>query len=147
MESSISGEKQNQPGFADSVEGGVLSLRKQRRSSGGGLNAAHDALTAEQRQWLTSRRPVVRIGVTSIPPQVFHDPETGELSGLCIDFIDDLARVLSYRFEVVYFATWNAMMQAAFARDIDVIYAAQKTPSRMESFLFTKPYLLSTIRS
>lgn len=110
-------------------------------SSGGGLNAAHDALTAEQRQWLTSRRPVVRIGVTSIPPQVFHDPETGELSGLCIDFIDDLARVLSYRFEVVYFATWNAMMQAAFARDIDVIYAAQKTPSRMESFLFTKPYL------
>jgi len=110
-------------------------------STAGGLYAAKDVLTVEQRQWLSARSNVVRIGVTAIPPQVFHDPETGKLSGLCIDFIDELEKVLSYRFEIVYFNTWNAMMDAAFAHDIDVIYAAQQTPSRMGAFLFTDPYL------
>jgi PAS domain S-box-containing protein len=100
-----------------------------------------DVLTPELRQWLTAQSSPIRIGVTSIPPQVFRDTETDALSGLCIDFIHEIEQILAHRFEVVYYNTWNEMMGAAFARNIDVVYAAQKTPSREAAFLFTDPYL------
>ena len=100
-----------------------------------------DVLRPDLRQWLSSQGGPIRIGVTSIPPQVFRNPDTGELTGLCMDFIREIEQVLGYRFEVVYYATWNAMMGAALLHDIDVVYAAQQTPSREGIFLFTEPYL------
>lgn len=103
--------------------------------------AQRDVLTPDLRQWLSSQGGPIRIGVTSIPPQVFRNPDTGELTGLCIDFIREIERVLWYRFEVVYYDTWNEMMGAAFSHDIDAVYAAQQTPSREGVFLFTEPYL------
>ncbi len=107
----------------------------------GRVSAHPEILTVEQRQWLSAPGRVVRIGVTSIPPQVFCNPDTGELSGMCIDFIRELEEILEYHFELVYFPTWNEMMGAAFLRHIDVVYAAQKTPSREELFLFSDSYL------
>lgn len=119
----------------------MCGLARAADAPSGIAQADQDPLSPQQRQWLTTRYSPIRIGVTSIPPQVFRSPEDGALSGLCIDYIDEMEKVLSCRFEVVYFDTWAAMMEAAFARDIDVVYAAQKTPSREKAFLFTRPYL------
>lgn len=130
-------------GFALAVLFGLLcrvGARAADEQQRGG-SALSDVLTVEQRNWLRAPGRVVRIGVTSIPPQIFRDPATGKLSGLCIDFIRELEQVLGYRFEVVHFTTWNEMMGAAFMRDIDVVYAAQRTPSREAAFLFSEPYL------
>lgn len=104
-------------------------------------SAHQDILRPQLRQWLTSRQRPIRIGVTAIPPQIFRDPKDGTLSGLCIDFIREIESHLGYSFEIVFFETWNAMMEAAFAREIDVVYATQTTPSRQEAFAFTEPYL------
>ena len=97
-------------------------------------------LDESQRIWLHKHAPI-RVGVTHIPPQVFKDEQTGELSGLCIDYLRKIETLLGSTFEIVYYDTWKALMDAAFARQIDVIYAAQQTPLRLESFLFTQPYL------
>jgi PAS domain S-box-containing protein len=102
--------------------------------------AAAPFLTVEQRVWLNAHRSL-RIGVTRIPPQVFRDEHTGRLSGLCIDYLRQMEVLLETSFDIVYYDTWDAMMKAAFARQIDVVYAAQQTPSRREAFLFTQPYL------
>jgi len=102
--------------------------------------AVHPILTDSHKQWLADH-PNLRIGFTAIPPQVFYDPATKTLSGLCIDYLHAVEEHLGYRFELEYFPTWDDMMQAAFRGDIDVVYAAQKTPTREESFLFTQPYL------
>lgn len=100
-----------------------------------------DILSPALRQWLQEQDRPVRIGVTSIPPQVFHDPVTGRLSGLCIDYIHEVETLLNYHFEIVHFETWSAMMTAAFDKTIDVIYAAQKTPLREQYFIFSDTYL------
>jgi PAS domain S-box-containing protein len=97
-------------------------------------------LTEAQHQWL-AERPNLRIGLTSIPPQVFRDEETGKLSGLCVDYISAVEKRLGYTFRKEYFKTWEEMMTAAEEGRIDVVYAAQQTPSRNEKFLFTRPYL------
>ncbi len=102
--------------------------------------AVNPILTAHQIQWLADH-PNLRIGFTSIPPQVFYDPATQTFSGLCIDFIRVVEKQLGYSFEWVYFPTWDEMMKAAQQGHIHVVYAAQKTPVREESFLFTQPYL------
>jgi PAS domain S-box-containing protein len=97
-------------------------------------------LTEAQRQWLAAH-PDLRIGLTSIPPQVFYDPATGKLTGLCMDYLHALEKHIGYSFRKGYFQTWDEMMQAAFEGRIDVVYAAQQTPLRNEKFLFTQPYL------
>ncbi|MBN2514158.1 MAG: PAS domain S-box protein [Sedimentisphaerales bacterium] len=102
--------------------------------------AVNPILTESHKQWLADH-PNLRIGFTAIPPQVFYDPATKTLSGLCIDYLHAVEKKLGYRFEKTYYPTWDEMMQAAFRGDLDVIYAAQKTPMREESFLFTQPYL------
>jgi PAS domain S-box-containing protein len=98
------------------------------------------SLSDAQRQWL-SEHPGLRIGVTSIPPQVFYDDKTGRMTGLCIDYIRAVEKQIGYAFKIEYFPTWDEMMQAAYAGNIDVIYAAQRTPKREEQFQFTSPYL------
>jgi PAS domain S-box-containing protein len=97
-------------------------------------------LTDAQRQWL-SEHPHLRIGFTSIPPQVFHNPNTGELTGLCIDYLDAVEDQLGYRFEQRHFNSWKAMMDAIEANEIDIVYAAQRTPLREAKYVFSLPYL------
>lgn len=107
----------------------------------GVAGSQQDILNPVVRQWLNDQPLPVRIGVTSIPPQIFRDPDDGTLTGLCIDFIREIETHLNYSFDIVFYDTWNEMMQAAFNREIDIIYAAQKTPSRLGEFDFTEPYL------
>ncbi len=90
---------------------------------------ARSVLTESQAQWLADH-PNLRIGFTAIPPQVFYDAQTGAMSGLCIDYLRAVEEQLGYRFELVFYPTWDEMMKAAFQGKIDVIYAAKKTPVR-----------------
>jgi PAS domain S-box-containing protein len=100
---------------------------------------ADEPITPAQRQWL-SEHPHLRIGLTSIPPQVFYGSD-GQLKGLCVDYIAVVEDRLQYQFDKVYFDSWDDLMRAAFDGRVDVIYAAQKTPKREEKFQFTRPYL------
>ncbi|HEX9023895.1 MAG TPA: transporter substrate-binding domain-containing protein, partial [Geobacteraceae bacterium] len=81
----------------------------------------------------------VRIGITTIPPQVIRD--NGTYQGLSIDYIRLMERKLGCSFKLVPFATWNEVMQAARTRRIDMIFAAQRTPERLAYLLFTEPYI------
>jgi PAS domain S-box-containing protein len=44
-------------------------------------------------------------------------------------------------FKLVYYSTWNEVMQAARNSDIDMIFAAHKTQDRLEYLLFSNPYI------
>jgi len=97
------------------------------------------SLTQEERQWLTAHDARIRIGITVIPPQILADGAT--YKGLSIDYIHLLERKLGCRFKLVPYMTWNEVIQAAKARDIDMIFAAQQTTERKEYLLFTEPYI------
>ena len=118
-----------------------LSVQAIPQGERGVAGSQQDILSPDLRQWLNDQLFPVQMGVTSIPPQIFRDADDGTLTGLCIDFIREIETHLNYSFDIVFYDTWNEMMQAAFSREIDVIYAAQKTPSRLGEFDFSDPYL------
>ncbi len=100
-----------------------------------------DILTPEERQWLSEHYGLIRIGITEIPPQVLRGETEGDYKGLSIDYIKLIERKLRCKFRLVYYTTWNEVMQAARNNDIDMIFAAQKTPERSEYLLFSTPYI------
>jgi PAS domain S-box-containing protein len=97
------------------------------------------SLTPAQRQWLAEHDGRIRIGITAIPPQVIR--ERDQYHGLSIDYIRLLERRLGTRFALVPYATWNEVIEAARARRIDMIFAAQQTPERLHYLRFTEPYI------
>jgi len=98
-------------------------------------------LTPVERQWLVEHDRLIRIGITEIPVQVLRGETDGDYKGLSIDYIKLLERNLRCKFKLVYYKTWNEVMQAARNKEIDMIFAAQKTPERSEYLLFSKPYI------
>jgi two-component system, cell cycle sensor histidine kinase and response regulator CckA len=97
------------------------------------------SLTPEERQWLSRHYGRIRIGITVIPPEVLN--ENGRFQGLAIDYIHLMEQRLGCRFELVPYTTWNEVIQAARMRRIDMIFAAQQTPERLNYLLFTEPYI------
>ncbi len=96
-------------------------------------------LSAQERIWLSQHDGQIRIGITVIPPQILRDNKT--FTGLSIDYIRLMERKLGCRFTLVPFATWNEVIQAAKTRQIDMIFAAQRTPERLAYLVFTEPYI------
>ena len=97
------------------------------------------SLTSREREWLQRQDARIRIGISVIPPQVLR--ADGQYKGFSIDYIRLMERKLGCAFELIPFITWNEVIQAARARRIDMIFAAQETPERREYLLFTKPYI------
>jgi PAS domain S-box-containing protein len=96
-------------------------------------------LTSREIRWLSQHDGQIRIGITVIPPQVLR--VEGSYKGLSIDYIRLMERKLGCGFKLVPFSTWNEVIQAAKMRRIDMIFAAQQTPERLEYLLFTEPYI------
>ncbi len=96
------------------------------------------SLSPDEQQWL-SQHEWIRIGITVIPPQVFRND--GKYKGLSIDYIQLMERKLGCRFDLVPYATWNEVIEAAKTRQIDMIFAAQRTAERLTYLQFTQPYI------
>jgi len=96
------------------------------------------SLSPDERQWLLQHGRI-RIGVTVIPPQVLRND--GKYKGLAIDYIQLMERKLGRRFDLVPYATWNEVIEAAKTRQIDMIFAAQQTAERLTYLRFTQPYI------
>ena len=96
-------------------------------------------LTPEEDRELAAHRGAIRVGITVIPPQVLRADGTYE--GLSIDYLHVLERKLGCRFELVPYGTWNEVIEAAKRREIDMIFAAQRTPERAAYLRFSEPYV------
>ncbi len=103
------------------------------------INKSSLLLSSDERQWLVQYNNRVRIGITVIPPQVLNN--NGSYEGLAIDYIRFVEQILDFQFQLVPFDTWNDVITAAKEHKIDMIFAAQQTPERMQYLLFTQPYL------
>ena len=106
-----------------------------------GQGDVKDLLATEEQEWLSEHSASIRIGITEIPPQVLRGKTQGDYKGLSIDYIRLLERRLNCKFKLVYYTTWDEVMQAARNNYIDMIFAAQKTPERSEYLLFSTPYI------
>lgn len=98
-------------------------------------------LTPEERQWMRDN-PTVRVAVDPrFPPVEFYQDHETVPSGIAPDFISQLERILGLHFEYVSYDSWEHVLAAIRAGEVDMLSAAQSTPERREYLRFTSPYL------
>jgi len=104
------------------------------------LDKTQVALTPEEKAWLKAH-PVLRLGYEMDWPPFERWTEKEGLSGLSADYLARIEALLGVRIEPVPPRDWGLMIQAARAREVDIISAVVRTSQR-EGFLdFTTPYL------
>jgi diguanylate cyclase (GGDEF)-like protein/PAS domain S-box-containing protein len=97
-------------------------------------------LNAEEKAWL-QQHPRIRLAPDpNFPPIEYFDPQ-GRYKGLVADYYRLIEARLGIKFEVVQAPSWDEVIKMARNREVDIIGAAQKTPSRNEFLLFSPPIL------
>jgi ABC-type amino acid transport substrate-binding protein len=82
----------------------------------------------------------LRAGYGVFPPFSQEDPRTGQVSGVSIDIINEIARQLRVKVEWKRF-NWNTMAADLKRGEYDVLAdAIFQTPERGREFAFTEPY-------
>jgi len=100
-----------------------------------------DLLTPEEQQWLSEHEGKIRYAPNpNYPPIAFVD-EDGTFKGITADYIKLIEQKLNFRFERVYYDTWDEMVASAHQGKVDLIGAIQNTPERREFLRFTTPYV------
>jgi ABC-type amino acid transport substrate-binding protein len=87
----------------------------------------------------------VRVGVHPFPPFVIQT-ETGELTGLCVDLWEDLAREMSVEYEYVRYTDPTGMIRALDYEEIDIaINPLHVSDVRLNMFEVSQPFFISTV--
>ena len=103
-------------------------------------SSATNYVSKNERQWLRDFNRTLRVGVTTIPNQVLRNSD-GSLHGFSVDVFKLIESKIGTRIAFVYFESWNDVMDAAKTRKIDIVFLAQKTPSRLNYLNFTDTVL------
>jgi PAS domain S-box-containing protein len=100
-----------------------------------------ELLSPEEQQWLSEHQGKIRYAPNpNYPPIAFVD-EDGTFKGITADYIQLIEQKLDFRFERVYYDTWNEMIAGARQGEVDLIGAIQNTTERREFLRFTTPYV------
>ena len=107
--------------------------------------AALDAVAADSTLDEIRGRGVLRTGVIDYPPNWYRNKQTGGWEGFMIDALNDIAKVLNVKVEVVE-TTWANMVLDLQAKKTDIQFGMQANPSRALAVEFAGPlYALSYI--
>ena len=100
------------------------------------------SFTNEESQWL-AEHPVVRFSVDPDFNPFESASESGEFSGISAQYLDLISRQLGIKFEYVYSKTWDEALEKAKNREVDLLPAIARTPSRWEYLNFAAPHIIS----
>ena len=97
-------------------------------------------LTPAERRWLAGH-PEIRLGVDpDWLPLEGLSPE-GELLGLSSGYADVLSKMLGVKMRPVVGRSWAEILEAAQAREVDLLPCLASSPERAKYLTFTRPYL------
>ena len=77
-------------------------------------------LNEKEIKWLNHLKTPLKIGITNIPNQVLSENNT--YKGFSIDIFKKIEAQLNIKFEFVYFDSWDKLMKAGDAKEIDIIF-------------------------
>ena len=97
-------------------------------------------LTQQEQHWVGMQKRPLRVGITTIPNQVLKVGD-GAPRGFAIDLYRRIGAMTGLKFEFIYFATWNRVIEAAKRREVDLVFLAQKTSHRLAYLDFTDQVL------
>lgn len=123
---------------------GFLLLAGVVRGPEGGTPAAWgapDFLSPEERAWLQARPTPLRIAPDPhFPPLEFFD-DGGNWRGIAPAYVALIEKALGVRFAIVRLESFQAVLDHARQRSIDIATTVIDTPERRQFFLFTSPYI------
>jgi len=93
-------------------------------------------LNQQERIWIQNLQSPLKVGITQIPNQVLFVDEN-RYEGFFIDLFHIIEDISGLKFEFVYYDSWQDLIDAAKTKEVDILFAAQKTPSRLLYFDFT----------
>ncbi|WP_323696696.1 transporter substrate-binding domain-containing protein [Thiorhodovibrio litoralis] len=94
------------------------------------------ALTAAERAWLAEHEEIV-LGITDqFQPDVLIGPD-GQQSGLVVDILDRLNRLLDGRLRLQVDPDWSRVTEQAIAHEIDGLASSTPNPTWDRHFLYT----------
>lgn|GEM_PF-2824339 len=97
-------------------------------------------LTPNEKMWVLKRVDPVVVGITAIPNQVIKESNQ-TYGGYAVDLYHKIAKLTGLTFKFHYYPTWHDVVEAARLKEIDVLFLAQKTPSRLAYLDFTDKVL------
>jgi len=104
--------------------------------------APKDPLTVEERKWLTAHNGKIVLAHDPNAKPIDYLDDKGRFRGLAADYVHLIEEKLNFKFNIAKIKTWDAVIQKAKKREVDVLCAMTKTPAREEWLLFTKPYII-----
>ena len=85
-------------------------------------------LNTQEKQWI-KKHSLIKIAITEIPNQVLKTKSGYQ--GFSIDLFKLISKNTGLKFKYIYFDTWNELMNAFRNKKVDIVFLAQKTPSRL----------------
>jgi PAS domain S-box-containing protein len=100
-----------------------------------------EILNASERAWLDQHAGMIRLAPDpNFPPFEFFS-EHGEYQGIVSDYVHRIEERLGIRFRLVRKSTWDEVVQAFQAGEVDVVPAMTPTRQREAFMRFTEPYI------
>ena len=106
----------------------------------GSEDQAQDILTPQERDWLVSH-PVIKLAPDPEFPPIEYLDDNGRYQGIAADYTRLLEKILGITIQIEKLNTWNDVLDAAQARNIDMFGAASESPQRREYMNFTTPHI------
>lgn len=97
-------------------------------------------LTAEEQQWLDAH-PGLKIGLRETPPLVMVGEKGEGYQGLSIDYVNRVEKLLGIRFNLVYYPSWQKLIEETKNRNVDIIVTGTINLDRSSFLDFTRPYI------
>ncbi len=97
-------------------------------------------LTPKEQAWLF-KHPEIRLGVDPAWPPIEFVNEDGEYQGLSSEYIKIISQLLGVRMKVVAGLSWEQVLSAAQAKEVDLLPALTQTEERAKYLNFTEPYM------
>ncbi len=104
------------------------------------IDQKHDILTPHERDWL-ERHPVIRLAPDPDFPPIEYLDENGRYQGIAADYTRLMEKILGITIQIEKLDTWNDVLDAAEARNVDMFGAASESPQRREYMNFTTPHI------
>lgn len=98
-------------------------------------------LTREEKAWIARHDGQIRLAPSPHWEPIEILTGTGEYQGLAADYIDLIQERTGLHFKVVVRGAWQEILAMARAREVDVLAAVMRTPSRSQYMNFTTSYL------
>lgn len=107
---------------------------------GGGDGSKTEILTDEERAWLDEHPEITIAPDPGYAPIEFFD-EKGNFTGFAAEFLNEIEKILNYKFQIVKINNWGELLHRIENREIDMCVGCVQNEQRRTFMVFTEPWL------